>query len=53
MIFLAPLDITGVLGRRILLHEAPHDLFSVIEFVKTVPEEGCFLEVLNVSLSTL
>jgi len=42
-----------MLGRRVLVNKAPHDLFSVIKLVKTVSEESRFLEVLDVRLSTL
>ena len=42
-----------MLGGLILIDKAPHYFFSVVEFIKTVTEESCLLEVLNMCLAGL
>ena len=42
-----------MLGGLILIDKAPHYFFSIVEFIKTVTEESCLLEVLNMRLTGL
>lgn len=42
-----------MLGGLILIDKAPYYFFSIVEFIKTVTEESCLLEVLNMCLAGL
>jgi hypothetical protein len=43
----SPLDIVGLLGGRVLFHEASDHLFGVGELVEVVLEDFGFLELLH------